>query len=276
MRGYLVLEDGSFYEGELFGSIRDTYGEVVFSTSMTGYQEMLTDPSYRGQILVPTYPLIGNYGINNNDTESSRVQVSGFVVREACRAPSHRSSIKKLYDFLEENDVPGIMGIDTRSVVRKLRYQGVMMGMITGKSPKEALEELKNLPRYDEMDFVKEVSTKKPYVWEDKPVAKDPAEKRKEALSKNAPFVCVIDFGLKFNILRSLKKLGAEICVLPCDTPPSYILGLAPDGILLSPGPGDPSLLTYIVENIKALIGKKPIMGICLGHQLLAQLICIL
>ncbi len=258
----LVLEDGSVYEGYSFGAEVSTYGEVVFNTSMTGYQEMLTDPSYAGQIVVPTYPLIGNYGINDQDFESERIQVRGFVVREDCTQPSHWQSTKTLYQFLAENGIPGIYGIDTRALTRRLRSAGVMMGAITtDKSPEEALEELRGLPRYDSIDFVREVSTKKAYQWE------SPSERDFSPLYH----IVVVDCGLKYSILRSLRRLGCELTVVLCTTSAEEILDLKPDGILLSPGPGDPALLDYLVETVKRLVGVKPIMGICLGEQLIGQ-----
>jgi carbamoyl-phosphate synthase small subunit len=256
----LVLADGSVYEGLSFGAGVDAYGEVVFNTSMIGYQEMLTDPSYAGQIVVPTYPLIGNYGTSGQDVESNRIQVSGFVVREMCVQPNHYLNQQTLHDYLQENHIPGLHGIDTRALTRKLRSHGVMMGYLTSeKSPEEALAALKRLPDYGTQDFVKEVSTKAPYPWES------------EADNKNMPHIVVLDCGLKYNILRLLKKQGCRITAVPCTTSADDILKLKPDGILLSPGPGDPELLDYIVETVKGLIDKKPIMGICLGNQLIAR-----
>ncbi len=254
----LVLEDGSCYEGYTFGAEADAYGEVVFNTSMTGYQEMLTDPSYAGQIVVPTYPLIGNYGTNGEDFESSRIQVRGFVVREECREPNHYLSSKTVHEYLEEGGIPGIYGVDTRAITRKLRSAGVMMGVITSSMTRQqAWEELKKQPDYGSIDFVREVSTNKSYKW--------------EATADAKYHVVALDCGLKYNILRLLSKLGAPATVVPCTTAAEDILGLNPDGILLSPGPGDPELLDYIVANIKKLAGKKPIMGICLGNQLIAR-----
>ena len=257
----LVLEDGSVYEGYSFGAEASTYGEVVFNTSMTGYQEMLTDPSYAGQILVLTYPLIGNYGVSEHDFESSRIQVRAFVVREDCRQPSHWQSTSTLYQFLENNGITGIYGVDTRALTKRLRSQGVMMGaIVTDKSPGEALEELKGMPRYDSIDFVKEVSTKAPYQWE--PLRNE---------SDSGPHIIVLDCGLKYNILRILRRLGCEVTAVPCTYSAEQILELKPDGIVLSPGPGDPALLGYIVDTIKKLVGTKPIMGICLGEQLIGR-----
>ena len=258
-RAILVLEDGSVYEGLSFGSQIDAYGEVVFNTSMAGYQEILTDPSYAGQIVVPTYPLIGNYGINQKDIESKRIQVSGFIVREECHQPSHYLNEKTIHNYLAENNIPGIWGIDTRAITRKLRSIGVMMGKITTtKTPQQALNEIRNSPDYDTVDFVQKVTTEKPYDWET--VTVDTAYK-----------IVVLDCGLKYNILRSLSQLGCHVTAIPCTTPADEILKMQPDGILLSPGPGNPDLLDYIVDTIKKLVGKKPMMGICLGSQLIGR-----
>ncbi|MBM4463634.1 MAG: glutamine-hydrolyzing carbamoyl-phosphate synthase small subunit [Chloroflexi bacterium] len=257
----LVLEDGSVYEGYSFGATVSTYGEVVFNTSMTGYQEMLTDPSYAGQILVLTYPLIGNYGISEHDFESNRIQVRALIVREDCQQPSPWQSASTLHQFLETNGIPGIYGVDTRSLTRRLRSQGVMMGaIVTDKSPEEALEQLRGVPRYDSIDFVKEVSTKAPYQWEPLRTETD-----------SSPRIIVLDCGLKYNILRILRRLGCKVTAVPCTYSAEQILELKPDGILLSPGPGDPALLGHIVDTVKKLVGTKPIMGICLGEQLIGR-----
>jgi carbamoyl-phosphate synthase small subunit len=262
-KAILVLEDGSVYEGFSFGAEAETYGEVVFNTSMTGYQEMLTDPSYAGQIVVPTFPLIGNYGTNEQDFESAKIQVRGFVVREECQQPNHYLSTKTLHEYLAESGIPGIYGVDTRALTRKLRSVGVMMGILTSdKTPEQALAKLKKLPSYGSIDFVRQVTTRTPYQWE----AILP-EGSTEPLCK----IVVLDCGLKYSILRIMCRLGCTMTVLPCTTPADEILSLKPDGILLSPGPGDPELLDYIVETIRQLIGKKPIMGICLGNQLIAR-----
>lgn len=259
-KAILVLEDGSTYEGYAFGEERDTVGEVVFNTSMAGYQEMLTDPSYAGQIVVPTYPLIGNYGINTDDFESNRVQVRGFVVKEECEIPSHFLAAKTLNEYLKENHTPGLYGVDTRAITRKLRSAGVMMGMITtSKTPTVALEELRCLPNYGTYDYVKQVSTPEPYEWAN-------GQTRSDALK-----VVAYDCGLKYNILRILHRLGCNVTAVPCSYSSKQILDLNPDGILLSPGPGNPELLNYATETVKGLIGKKPIMGICLGNQLIGK-----
>ncbi len=262
-RAILILEDGSVYQGYSFGAEVDTYGEVVFNTSMIGYQEMLTDPSYAGQIVVPTYPLIGNYGTNEQDFESNKIQVRGFVVREECYQPNHYLSTKTLHEYLAESGIPGINGVDTRAITRRLRSVGVMMGFITSdKTPQQALEQLKKQPSYGETDFVKEVTTDAPYQWQP-----EPAEETLQSLCK----VIVLDCGLKFNILRLLSRMGCSVTAVPCTTSAEEILNLKPDGILLSPGPGDPELLDYIVDTVRQLVGKKPMMGICLGNQLIGR-----
>jgi carbamoyl-phosphate synthase small subunit len=254
----LVLADGSVFQGYSFGAESDACGEVVFNTSMVGYQEMLTDPSYAGQIVVPTYPLIGNYGINELDIESAKIQVMGFAIREECYQPSHYQSTRTLHQYLAEYGIPGISGIDTRAVTRKLRSVGVMMGILTSdKTPQQALANLKKQPSYDSTDFVRQVTTEKPYQWQN---GSEPQYK-----------VVVLDCGLKYNILRLLAQRGCAVSVVPCTTTADEILNLKPDGVLLSPGPGDPELLDYIVDTVKALAGKKPMMGICLGNQLIAR-----
>jgi len=259
-KAILALEDGVVYEGHSFGASVQGYGEVVFNTSMTGYQEILTDPSYSGQIVILTYTLIGNYGINAEDFESKRIQVSGFVVREDCDRPSHWQSTNTLGEFLAEAGVPGISGVDTRSLTRKIRSAGVRMGIITSEMTSvEALEQLEKMPRYDDVDFVKGVSTEALYEWDSMPGSE----------RQNALHVVVIDCGLKYNILRILQTMGCRITVVPCSISAKGVFDLNPDGVLLSPGPGDPSLLGYMIETIQSLVGHIPIMGICLGLQLL-------
>jgi carbamoyl-phosphate synthase small subunit len=225
---------------------------------MVGYQEMLTDPSYAGQIVVPTYPLIGNYGINEQDFESNKIQVRGFVVREECLEPNHYLSNKTLHQYLTESGISGISGVDTRAITRKLRSFGVMMGMLTStKTPQQALEQIKNLPDYGSIDYVKQVSTAVPYQWEPTETA--------------THHIVVLDCGLKYSILRFLSQMGCAVTAVPCTTSAEEILSLKPNGILLSPGPGNPELLDYIVDTVKKLIDKKPTMGICLGNQLIAR-----
>jgi carbamoyl-phosphate synthase small subunit len=260
-KAILVLEDGSSYDGYLSGAQGFTFGEVVFNTSMTGYQEMLTDPSYAGQMLVLTYPLIGNYGINDVNFESQRIQVSGLVVREHCVHPSHWQSGGTVHHFLATNGVPCIYGVDTRAVTRHLRARGVMMGAIACEQPPdEVLMRLRSLPRYDKVDFVRKVSAK--------------TVCHREASARGVGdglHIVVVDCGLKHNILRILSRLGCRVTVVPCTYSAEQILGIEPDGILLSPGPGDPALLDYLVETVRRLAGSKPLMGICLGEQLIGR-----
>jgi len=282
-KAILVLEDGSVYEGNTFGTEADAYGEVVFNTSMVGYQEMLTDPSYAGQIVVPTYPLIGNYGINNQDFESRKIQVRGFVVREECYQPNHYLSKRTVDDFLKEYDIPGIYGVDTRAITRKLRSVGVMIGAITTGTPEQALEDLKKLPGYGLADFVRQVTTEKPYSWglpcetcDLRPpcsasgnylCGKDSARQAQEAEYR----IVVLDCGLKYTILRMMCSHSCRVTVVPGTTSAKEILKLEPDGVILSPGPGNPEVLDYIVDTVRELVGKKPIMGICMGNQLIAR-----
>jgi carbamoyl-phosphate synthase small subunit len=256
----LVLEDGTFFEGTSFGAPVTSTGEIVFITSMTGYQEMLTDPSFAGQIVMPTYPLIGNYGINNDDIESCKIQVRGFVVREYCATPSHWQNTRTLDSYLKESKIPGLSGIDTRCLTRHIRSKGVMMGiMSTELTVAESLNELKQMPSYGAIDFVKEVSTTHNYPWQG------------TAGQRNRYEIVIVDMGLRYNIARILSRLGCSLTVVPCTASANDILSLKPDGVVLSPGPGDPALLDYLINNIKELMGKLPIMGICLGHQLIGK-----
>jgi carbamoyl-phosphate synthase small subunit len=277
-KAILVLEDGSVYEGEAFGASNTTYGEVVFDTSMAGYQEMLTDPSFAGQILVPTYPLIGNYGINESDFESGQIQARGLAVGEYCPRPSHWQSIRTLHEFLLAYGIPGISGIDTRALTRRLRSAGVMMGIITSElAIEEASEELKTLPRYDSVNFVQQVSTKKAYEWQPNApatgnLASSPSKgEDKREVKERRCHIAVVDYGVKYNILRILGQIGCRATAVPCNAPARDILALNPDGIVLSPGPGNPVLLDDMTDTVKNLIGKKPIMGICLGHQFIGK-----
>ncbi len=274
MKAILTLEDGTTYEGTSIGIPGTSFGEAVFSTSMTGYQEMLTDPSYGGQLLTLTYPLIGNYGVTDADFESNKVQVSGLVVRQMCDEPSNWRSTGSLQDFLVENKVVGIQGIDTRALTRHLRVRGVMMGSISTEHTKdELLQKIAEAPNYSKIDFVKHVTTPEKYEW----VGDAEVEaNRGNALPgspiprADGPRVALIDCGVKRNIMRNLAALGCRVTVFPCWAKAEEILAMDPAGILISPGPGDPALLGYMTEEIKKLIGKKPIFGICLGNQLLA------
>ena len=265
---HLVLEDGSVFTGESFGSHRQGWGEVVFNTTMTGYQEVLTDPSYAGQLITLTYPIVGNYGINRSDFESRRIQAAGLIVRQHCDLPSHSSSDMNLHAFLEEYDVPGISGIDTRALTRRIRTRGVMMGLVTIEDPETARRQLAALPNYDDLDLVSAVTTANGYFWNGLdesagyPTKPAPAGVRR---------ILVTDAGLKYNILRLLQIRGCEVIAVPATTPAADILAMHPAGVLLSPGPGDPELLGGIVDNVRQLLGKVPMMGICLGHQLAAR-----
>jgi len=262
----LILQDGSEFYGTHFGAEKSVFGEVVFNTSMTGYQEMLTDPSYAGQIIVPTYPLIGNYGINNRDVESSQIQVSGFAVHKHSTHPSHSLSTMTLSEYLNSQGIPGISDIDTRAITRRLRKFGVMMGSvnISNTPTEEIVDQLKQLPSYEEFDYVNQVTTEAIYSWNqglDISNPKDPSRYR----------ILVGDYGLKYNILRMLEARNCDIIAMPAKTSSSEVLAHDPDGVLLSPGPGDPQLLEYAVNCARGLIGKLPIMGICLGNQILAR-----
>jgi len=267
MKAILALEDGTVFEGLSIGARGRAVGEVVFSTSMTGYQEMLTDPSYRGQILTLTFPLIGNYGANVPDMQSSRAQADGFVVREVCEEPSNWRAQEALGQFLVEQRVVGIAGVDTRSLTRRLREHGVMMGTITTEeTPGEALERLRQTPGYGELDFVQEVST--PSAYQYSPSAR-PGVAQAQMRFDERPRIALIDYGVKRSILQFLYELGCEVLVLPCTVTAQTVLALAPDAVVLSPGPGDPARLDYAVDAIRGLVGKLPILGVCLGHQLL-------
>jgi carbamoyl-phosphate synthase small subunit len=231
----------------------------VFTTAMTGYQEALTDPSFAGQILVMTYPLQGNYGINAEDIESRRIQVNGFIVREECRTPSHWRSKTTLDGYLRENGVPGISGVDTRALTRKLRTAGVMMGTVTqDETVEQALARLRDMPRYGTTDLVPAVSTHDTYSYG-------------ESREPGRPHIVVVDLGVKYNILRVLDRLGCRTTVVSCRASGDDILAMNPDGVLLSPGPGDPALLDYAIRSASVLVGKTPLMGICLGHQVLGE-----
>ena len=271
---YLVLEDGSIHRGESFGAEIPGHGEVVFNTSMTGYQEVLTDPSYAGQLVTLTYPLVGNYGINPQDFESRQIRVAGLITREHCDRPSHGRSDRTLDEFLRSQDIPGISGVDTRAITRRLREHGVMMGLLTTESPEAALVRLAQMPRYDDQDLVRTVTAAERYRWSAAgpetaagfhaiSAGDDPGETRHRIL--------VTDVGLKYNILRLLQERGCEVIAVPADTDAADMLAMGPSGILLSPGPGDPQLLDYVVGNVRQILGRVPVMGICLGHQLVAR-----
>jgi carbamoyl-phosphate synthase small subunit len=266
LKGFVVLEDGTVFEGESFGAMGESVGEVVFNTSMTGYQEILTDPSYTSQIVTMTYPLIGNYGVNEADIESGRVQVSGFIVKEACPYPSNFTSQKTLSEYLKENNIVGVSGVDTRKLTRHIRIAGAMKGIVYAGEQEPVIETLVAKARQWQglagLDCVKQVTCKKPYAWTE-PLHKDGA-----AVTKKFKVVA-FDFGVKFNILRILTFLGCDVTVVPASTTAAEVLAYKPDGVFLSNGPGDPAALTYAIDAVRQLIGKVPIFGICLGHQIL-------
>ena len=270
-KALLVLKDGLVFEGWSFGAPGQAIGEVVFNTSMTGYQEILTDPSYKGQIVTMTYPQIGNYGVNMEDAESEKPYAQGFIVKEYMPMRSNWRSHSSLGEYLKANGITAIEGIDTRALTRRLREKGAQTGIIstTEPDPEKLLEKARAYPSIDAFDFVKEVSTGELYTWrqdvwrwpEGLQYAREERIKRKKIIA--------YDFGIKFNILRSLIHSGFDVTVVPALMPAEEILEMDPDGVLLSNGPGDPRTTTYAVANAKKLIGKKPVLGICLGHQIL-------
>ena len=264
----LVLADGSICRGQALGAASDTWGEVVFNTSMTGYQEMLTDPSYAGQILVLTYPLIGNYGIDPPIDESAQVQVRGLVVRSECESPSHPRGGMRLDDYLKAAGIPGVAGVDTRAITRRIRHEGVMLGLIVpAADAAAAARRIAELPAYDSIDFI-DVGADAAYAWDGKPVA---LEEAVQSAEPGAPHIVVLDQGLKYNILRNLRRRGCRVTAAPPDSGVEDVLAYDPDGVLLAPGPGDPALRELQVQTAGALIGRVPLMGICLGHQVIAR-----
>lgn len=271
----LALEDGKVYTGTAFGAEGEIDGEVVFNTSMTGYQEILTDPSYCGQIVTMTYPLIGNYGINAEDAESRGLFLRGFVIRELCRRPSNFRSTQSLDDYLKQANVIGLEGIDTRTLVRHLRIRGAMKGILSTTDLDDAslVAKAKASPGLVGRDLVREVIPKEPYSWDEglSDLAKPPttSEPSVSANEKTRPHVIAIDYGMKWNIPRHLRELGCRVTVMPGTCTAEDVLAREPDGVFLSNGPGDPCPLTYAIDTIRNLLGKKPIFGICLGQQLL-------
>jgi len=254
-KAIIALEDGTIFEGWAFGARGERVGELVFNTSMTGYQEILTDPSYCGQIVTMTYPLIGNYGVNPDDMESARPQVEGFVVREYVRNWSNWRGEESLKEFLRRHGIIGVEGVDTRAITRHIRLEGAMKAVISTEDldPESLVEKARGWPGLVGRDMVQYVTCPEPYEW-----------------STEGEFrVVAYDFGVKHNILRIMEKLGCAITVVPARTTAEEVLRMDPDGIFLSNGPGDPAGVPYIVEEIRKLIGERPIFGICLGHQLL-------
>lgn len=255
-KALLVLEDGLIFEGFSFGDTGETYGETVFNTSMMGYQEILTDPSYKGQTVVMTYPLIGNYGINKEDFESDKIYVEGFVVKEYSSFYSNWRASESLDAFLKKHQIVGIQGIDTRALTKHLREKGCLKLVIStiDFNKDQLLAKVRKFPGLSSRDLVKELGKKEKIVFS----------------TPNFKFkVVAFDCGMKSNIIRQLQSIGCEVISVPSDTKTDEVLSFNPDGIFLSNGPGDPETVTYLIETIQNLIGKKPIFGICLGHQIL-------
>lgn len=265
----LALEDGTVYTGRGFGADGETFGEVVFNTSMTGYQEILTDPSYRGQIVTMTYPLIGNYGINREDTESRKPQVEGFIVRELSRIPSNFRSCGTLDAYLAGYGIIGLEGIDTRALVRRLRVRGAMTGVLSTVDLDDAslVRKARNHPGIVGRDLVREVVPERSFEWQEGFTSAFASQVLPSRPTKY--HVVALDFGMKWNILRCLVQVGCRVTVLPGTATADEVLAHRPDGVFLSNGPGDPAPLTYAHQTIRQLADKQPIFGICLGHQLL-------
>jgi carbamoyl-phosphate synthase small subunit len=270
----LALEDGTVMTGYHFGALGEVDGEVCFNTSMTGYQEILTDPSYRGQIVTMTYPEIGNYGINEEDVESRNPHLAGFVVRHRSRRASNFRSQGELDQYLAQHGIVGIEGIDTRALVRRLRIQGAMKGILSTIDLDDAslVAKAKASPGLIGRDLVREVIPEKPVQWNEplNPWARLHSPAEKNELAADAPHVVALDYGMKWNIARHLFDIGCRVTILPGTATADEVMALRPDGIFLSNGPGDPEPLDYAQQTIRELLGKRPIFGICLGHQLLA------
>ncbi|MGH2361928.1 MAG: glutamine-hydrolyzing carbamoyl-phosphate synthase small subunit [bacterium] len=252
-RAYLILEDGAVFEGTRIGAPVEAVGEVVFTTSMTGYQEVISDPSYRGQIVVMAAPLIGNYGFNPQAWEARGPHVRGFVVREACEVPSHYLSREPLDEFLAGHGIAGLTELDTRRLVRHLRIHGLKRGMISGSADQSTIDRVRDLPELHEQDLVGEASCKEPIV-----------------IPGDGPRIALLDCGVKLGIIDALRRRGCEVHVLPHTTGPEAIAAFEPGGVLLSNGPGDPAVLSSVVATVRDIIDNIPVMGVCLGHQLLA------
>ncbi|HNQ84344.1 MAG TPA: glutamine-hydrolyzing carbamoyl-phosphate synthase small subunit [Deltaproteobacteria bacterium] len=265
----LVLEDGTVFRGSVFAGHSARFGEVVFNTGMTGYQEILTDPSYKEQILVMTYPLIGNYGVNDEDVESAGIHLEGFIVREYQPFPSNFRSKRTLADYLEEHHRIGMEGVDTRALTRHIRTRGAMRGVVATDVDHidNLMDRLKGYPGLVDRDIVQDVTGDAAYLWHENrkiPMDTPPAK-------SDRPRVMVVDCGVKLNILRMLDRHGCEVVVVPARTSSRHIMAMDPDGVLLSNGPGDPAPLRYLVDTVRDLLGRVPIFGICLGHQILGQ-----
>jgi carbamoyl-phosphate synthase small subunit len=272
MKALLVLADGKIYEGEHFGSEVEVEAEIVFNTSMLGYQEIITDPSYYGQMVVMTYPLIGNYGINPEDFESDRPHLSGFIIKELSKVQSNWRSRGSLEDFLKEANVFGIQGIDTRALTRRIRDKGAQQAILSTNTsdPQRLIEKARKSPDLIGKDLVKEVTCKNSYDWNESEWTIQRGKTELKEMEERHYNVLVYDFGVKRNILRKLTRAGCKVTVIPANTPADEVLAKKPDGIFLSNGPGDPAAVSYAIDNVKKILGKVPIFGICLGHQILS------
>jgi carbamoyl-phosphate synthase small subunit len=272
LKTLLALEDGLVLWGRSFTGPGECCGEVVFNTAMTGYQEILTDPSYKGQIVSMTYPLMGNYGVNREDLESRGVQVEGFIVKEYHPYPSNWRAQGNLADYLKASGRLGVEGFDTRAITKRLREVGAMRGIIstTDLDPASLVGRARELPSMEGQDLVPLVTCALPYWWPDFPAPdREPMDLATLWSQKPGKKVVLYDYGVKFNIIRRLKARGLNVLVVPATTPAPAILALKPDGIVLSNGPGDPAAVTYAIDNVRQCLGAQPLFGICLGHQLL-------
>jgi len=269
MKALLALADGTVFTGTAFGAEGETVGEVVFNTSLTGYQEILTDPSYKGQIVTMTCPEIGNVGTNSEDVESRRPFVEGFIVKEYWERPSNWRAQKSLAQYMREHDIVGIQGIDTRALVRRLRDEGAQQGVIStvDLDPQRLVAKAKAAPSLVGLDLVKEVTCTEPYDWTQGRWELGTGYRGRGGTPNF--FVVAYDFGIKFNILRNLVEVGCQVRVVPASTSAKDVLAMNPDGVFLSNGPGDPDAVPYARENVAALVGKVPMFGICLGHQIM-------
>ena len=270
-KAVLALEDGTVFEGRSFGSPGEKAGELVFNTSMTGYQEILTDPSYKGQIVIMTYPLIGNYGVNEEDIESQGPKVEGFIIKENSARFSNWRSDRCLSDYLIQRRIMGVEGMDTRALTKHIRSRGAMKAILSTEDldPNRLVEKAGTSPGLIGRDLVREVTCDKAYPWTKSNDPQFSIHDIQPSTSLFRPQVVVLDCGVKYNILRSLQDWNCEVIILPASSSAEFILSHRPDGILLSNGPGDPEGVPYVIEAVRQLIGKKPIFGICLGHQIL-------
>lgn len=275
MEALLALEDGRTFPCRSFTGPGESVGEVVFNTSMTGYQEILTDPSYRGQMITMTYPLIGNYGINSEDVESDRIQVSAFIVREYQEFHSNFRAEQSLAEYLQKSNVLGVHELDTRALTRHIRKTGAMRAVISTRDldPESLVKKAQAIQSMQGCDLVKEVTCSAPYRWNGQSpyYLKDSSELTDRIwMHKDKASVVAFDFGIKYNIIRNLEKAGCEVIVVPATTPAETVIAMKPDGVFLSNGPGDPEPVTYAIETVRQLLDFKPLFGICLGHQILS------